>query len=153
MLGQLRRIFSPASARMVETDRALRCQKSGGFSLAESLVGMVILATVVSVYLTSMQVGFRSTQQQMQADVAITILDSVTEELLMLPSTDADLTMGSHERLYDRTGLRTTTAAFYTLQWEIAPMATDSSIRTIAMKARWIQGNTPRQISWSTCRN
>jgi len=117
-------------------------------------MGMVVLAVVVSAFLASMQASFRSVRHQQQADIAISILDNVTEELLMLPLTDADLLPGTHTRTYSRAGIPATGGqAFYTIQWDISTLVTDSSIRNIALSARWNQGTTPHRIYWSTCRN
>lgn len=131
-----------------------RGTRQSGFSLVEVLLSMAILGIVITGFLATYQTATRDTQHQYRASQAVAILDSVTEQLLLLNPEHDNLTLGTHQQYFNEMGspLTSSSGAMYQVRWDVT--ATNATnIRAIELTVRWTVNGIPRTIRWTTWRN
>lgn len=131
-------------------------RSQAGFSLVEVLVSIgILLVVVLASTSASVQVKHNYWYEQRRLQ-AMTLAESLTEELLLRSKTDPVLAEGTHSRKYDFAGKPMASTdmspalfeAFWTIKYD-EPM-TDTF--KIDLRMQWADRNTTRSVALVTAR-
>ena len=124
-----------------------------GLSLTEVMIALALLSMSLSSLGSVVSSASHMLKHQRLQTQAMAICDRVTEELLLMDASDANLNLGTHQRYFNAEGEDSQTPDMYTAAWEVSTYDAVSGIRRVDVEVAWSEYGTTRRIGWSTWRN
>jgi type IV pilus assembly protein PilV len=115
---------------MNNTKDNLDKQCSGGFTLIELVVAILIFAIGIVGIMKMHQASIQSNNYSMQLTQALNIADDKIEFLRGINFTDANMTLGAHAAIATSMGVQ------YNMDWVVAPM-TNNFARNVNFTISW----------------
>jgi prepilin-type N-terminal cleavage/methylation domain-containing protein len=115
---------------MNNTKDNLNKQCSGGFTLIELVVAILIFAIGIVGIMKMHQASIQSNNYSMQLTQALNIADDKIEFLRGINFTDANMTLGAHAAIATSMGVQ------YNMDWVVAPM-TNNFARNVNFTISW----------------
>ncbi len=134
-----------------------------GFTMIEVLSSMAIMGFVCAIYIQFSVTSALSSGHAVKSSVATSIVESVAEDLSMVPMSNAWLLSASEitpditypfQRFFTRDCKETKdiTQAFYTVSWTVTLNQPIVGAKSIAMIVKWTEGNLARQLGMRVIR-
>ncbi len=129
-----------------------------GFTMVEVLSSIAIMGFVSAIYLQTAVSSMMNSKHAVHASVATNIVESVAEDLSMIPVSNVWLqnqgAQNPFQRFYTRDSKETqdVTQAFYTVSWTVTPDQPIVGAKSIGMIVKWSEGNLAKQLAMRVVR-
>ena len=113
-----------------------------GFSLIEVMMAGTIFLGALAGTITGISAATQAYQHQRRTTAALAVTETVMEELLLLQSSDANISAGgpAHERFYDLDGNVDPSGRFRAV-WVVTADSPVAGMREIVLRVEWQERN------------
>jgi Tfp pilus assembly protein PilV len=124
-----------------------------GFSFVEVL-GALVLLLLVALFSTSVSVQTKNNFWfEQRRNTAMSVAETLVEELILRAKADTELTPGTHQRAYDRDGKPVAVNNLYTAAWVVTYDKPRTDMFEVKVRVSWNERNAPRFVELLTARS
>ncbi len=128
---------------------------AAGFTITEFVFAVSVVGCVLVGFTAAANTATLNFRHFRNLSQAVAIADSITEQVLIMDSSDDALKVGRHVRHYNRIGnpSRRLGDRFYKAVWTVTNYEDVPGIRRIDVTVSWQEKHHVQEVSWTTYRN
>lgn len=130
----------------------MKRDRQGGFTLLEVLIATAMLATAITLSMTTANLIISGEHGVKSFSKAHNIAVAQMEQLLANFGTNPDLTPGTHTQSYDKDGNLAVAGAGYTASWTVTADTPITKIMKIQLDVSWLDNGHQRGVHFLTFR-